>query len=82
MDAKDHAILFLNWQRNHGHPLKDGIYLTKMIHTVQRETMEACARIAKKVYGDAVQALGTDEPQAVGNKISKAISAMLPKESS
>ena len=41
---------------------------------VERER-EACAMMATDVYGDAVEAMGPDEPMAVGLKIAAAIRA-------
>ena len=67
MDAKDHAILFLNWQRHHGHPLKDGLCLTKMILAVQQEAIKACAQHLideemdhAEVYAAAIRTLLSD----------------------
>jgi hypothetical protein len=41
--------------------------------TPARVAVRHCLALCRDVYGDEVQALGTDEPKAVGEKIAAAI---------
>lgn len=46
------------------------------IREAVNDALERAADLATRPYGDAVQALGGDEPLAVGNKIAAAIGKM------
>jgi hypothetical protein len=50
------------------------------IESTLRECIEACAKVAENPYSDAVEALGGDEPSAVGRKIARAIRAQVEHE--
>lgn len=57
----------------------ESVVLIKEIASLVRRAVKAeriaCAWIADNPYGDEVQACGSDEPSAVGEKIKKAILA-------
>jgi len=54
--------------------------LAAALRKARAEALEEAAKVSKNPYSDEVRAYGSDEPLAVGLKISNAIRALIPRQ--